>query len=288
MELVLVQIFNGIQHGFLIFLAASGLTLVFGILGVINLAHGSFYMLGAYLALTLTEATGDVFLAVGLGVPLAVGFGWAIERVFIRHLYARDHLQQVLLTFALILIFNELQRTIWGNYPHGVPAPAYLSGSIALTSTLSYPVYRLALTAICAALAAAMFFVVQKTRVGQLVRAGESNREMTELLGFDATRLYAMVFAVGCALAALAGMLAAPVESVYPGIGERILIISFVVVVIGGIGSIKGAFVGALAIGIADALGKVFLPSFAGVLVYALMATVLVVRPAGLYGRVIR
>ncbi len=288
MELVLVQIFNGIQHGFLIFLAASGLTLVFGILGVINLAHGSFYMLGAYLALTLTEATGDVFLAVALGVPLAVGFGWAIERVFIRHLYARDHLQQVLLTFALILIFNELQRTIWGNHPHGVPAPPYLSGSIALTSTLSYPVYRLALTAICAALAAAMFFVVQKTRVGQLVRAGESNREMTELLGFDATRLYAMVFAVGCALAALAGMLAAPVESVYPGIGERILIISFVVVVIGGIGSIKGAFVGALAIGVADALGKVFLPSFAGVLVYALMATVLVVRPAGLYGRVIR
>ena len=288
MDLVLVQIFNGIQYGFLIFLAASGLTLVFGILGVINLAHGSFYMLGAYLALTLTETTGDVFLACLLGVPLAVAFGWVIERAFVRHLYKRDHLQQVLLTFALILIFNELQRILWGSHPHGVPAPSYLSGSIRLTDQLTYPVYRLALTAICAALAAAMFFVIQKTRVGRLIRAGESNREMTELLGFDSSRLYALVFATGTALAALAGMLAAPVESVYPGIGERILIISFVVVVIGGIGSIKGAFLGALAIGIADALGKVFLPSLAGVVVYALMASVLVVRPGGLFGRVIR
>lgn len=288
MDLVLVQIFNGIQYGFLIFLAASGLTLVFGILGVINLAHGSFYMLGAYLALTLTEVTGDVFLACLLGVPLAVVFGWLIERAFVRHLYKRDHLQQVLLTFALILIFNEVQRILWGSYPHGVPAPSYLSGSIRLTDGLAYPVYRLALTAICAALAGAMFFVIQKTRVGRLIRAGESNREMTELLGFDSSRLYALVFATGTALAALAGMLAAPVESVYPGIGERVLIISFVVVVIGGIGSIKGAFLGALAIGIADALGKVFLPSLAGVVVYALMASVLVVRPGGLFGRVIR
>lgn len=288
MELVLVQIFNGIQYGFLIFLAASGLTLVFGILGVINLAHGSFYMLGAYLALTLTEATGDVFLACLLGIPLAVVFGWAIERLFVRRLYGRDHLQQVLLTFALILIFNELQRILWGNYPHSVPAPTWASGSIRLTDSLSYPVYRLLLTAICAGLAGAMFVVIRKTRVGRLIRAGESNREMTELLGFDSARLYGLVFATGTALAALAGMLAAPVESVYPGIGERILIISFVVVVIGGIGSLEGAFIGALAIGIADALGKVFLPDFAGVLVYALMATVLVVRPAGLFGRTIR
>ncbi|MCE1236148.1 MAG: branched-chain amino acid ABC transporter permease [Hyphomicrobiales bacterium] len=288
MDLVLVQIFNGIQYGFLIFLAASGLTLVFGILGVINLAHGSFYMLGAYLALSLTEATGDVFLACLLGIPLAAVFGWAIERLFIRRLYGRDHLQQVLLTFALILIFNEVQRMLWGNYPHSVPAPTWLSGSIRLTDTLAYPIYRLALTVICAALAAAMFFVIRKTGVGRLIRAGESNREMTELLGFDANRLYGLVFAAGVALAALAGMLAAPVESVYPGIGERILIISFVVVVIGGIGSLEGAFLGALAIGVADALGKVFLPDFAGVLVYALMATVLVVRPAGLFGRTIR
>lgn len=288
MDLVLVQIFNGIQYGFLIFLAASGLTLVFGILGVINLAHGSFYMLGAYLALTLTELTGDVFLATALGIPLAVAFGAAIEWAFVRHLYKRDHLQQVLLTFALILIFNEVQRIAWGSYPHSVPAPSYLSGSVKLTEGLTYPVYRLALTALCAALAGAMFFVIQKTNIGRLIRAGESNREMTELLGFDATRLYRLVFAAGTALAALAGMLAAPVESVYPGIGERILIISFVVVVIGGIGSIRGAFIGAIAIGIADALGKVFLPSLAGVVVYALMAAILVVRPGGLFGRMVR
>ncbi len=288
MDLVLVQIFNGIQYGFLIFLAASGLTLVFGILGVINLAHGSFYMLGAYLALTLTELTGDVFVATAIGIPLAVVFGAAIEWAFVRHLYKRDHLQQVLLTFALILIFNEVQRIAWGSYPHSVPAPSYLKGSVQLTEGLSYPVYRLVLTLLCAALAGGMFFVIQKTRVGRLIRAGESNREMTELLGFDATRLYRFVFAAGTALAALAGMLAAPVESVYPGIGERILIISFVVVVIGGIGSIRGAFIGALAIGIADALGKVFLPSLAGVVVYALMAAILVVRPGGLFGRVVR
>jgi len=288
MDLVLVQIFNGIQYGFLIFLAASGLTLVFGILGVINLAHGSFYMLGAYLALTLTQVTGDVFLAVALGIPIAVAFGAAIEWAFVRHLYARDHLQQVLLTFALILIFNEVQRIGWGSHPHSVPAPSYLSGSIRLTDTLTYPVYRLVLTAICAALAATMFLVIQKTRVGRLIRAGESNREMTELLGFDSRWLYRFVFAAGTALAALAGMLAAPVESVYPGIGERVLIISFVVVVIGGIGSIKGAFVGALVIGVADALGKVFLPHLAGVVVYALMAAVLVARPGGLFGRMVR
>ena len=288
MDLVLVQIFNGIQYGFLIFLAASGLTLVFGILGVINLAHGSFYMLGAYLALTLTELTGDVFVATAIGIPLAVVFGAAIEWAFVRHLYKRDHLQQVLLTFALILIFNEVQRIGWGSYPHSVPAPSYLRGSVQLTDGLSYPVYRLVLTLLCAALAGGMFFVIQKTRVGRLIRAGESNREMTELLGFDATRLYRFVFAAGTALAALAGMLAAPVESVYPGIGERILIISFVVVVIGGIGSIRGAFIGALAIGVADALGKVFLPSLAGVVVYALMAAILVVRPGGLFGRVVR
>jgi len=288
MDLVLVQIFNGIQYGFLIFLAASGLTLVFGILGVINLAHGSFYMLGAYLALTLTELTGDVFVATALGIPLAVAFGALIEWAFVRHLYKRDHLQQVLLTFALILIFNEVQRIGWGSHPHSVPAPSWLSGSVKITDQLTYPVYRLALTAICMALAGGLFFVIQKTRVGRLIRAGESNREMTELLGFDASRLYRLVFAAGTALAALAGMLASPVESVYPGIGERVLIISFVVVVIGGIGSIRGAFVGAIAIGIADALGKVFLPSLAGVVVYALMAAVLVARPGGLFGRMAR
>ena len=285
MELVLIQILNGLQYGLLIFLAASGLTLVFGIMGIINLSHGSFYMLGAYLSLTLTALVGDVFLALALGIPIAFLFGAAIEWLFIRHLYARDHLQQVLLTFGLILIFNELQRIIWGTRPHSVPIPSYLSGSVQLSDVLSYPVYRLAVAAICIALALAMMFVIQRTRIGRMIRAGESNREMVEVLGIDSRLLFRFVFAAGVSLAAAAGIIAAPIESVYPGIGERILIISFVVVVIGGIGSIRGALVGALLIGLADAFGKVFLPQFASVLVYALMAAVLVVRPGGLFGR---
>ncbi|MCC6946643.1 MAG: branched-chain amino acid ABC transporter permease [Bradyrhizobiaceae bacterium] len=285
MELVLIQILNGLQYGLLIFLAASGLTLVFGILGIINLSHGSFYMLGAYLSLTLTSWFGDIFLALAAGIPIAFAFGAAIEWLFIRHLYNRDHLQQVLLTFGLILVFNELQRILWGTQPHSVPIPAYLSASIQLSDTLSYPVYRLAVGAICILLALAMMLVIQKTRIGQMIRAGESNREMVEALGIDTRILFRFVFAAGVALAAAAGIVAAPIESVYPGIGERVLIISFVVVVIGGIGSIKGALVGALLIGLADAFGKVFLPQLASVVVYALMAAVLVTRPAGLFGR---
>jgi branched-chain amino acid transport system permease protein len=285
MELVLVQILNGLQYGLLIFLAASGLTLVFGILGIINLSHGSFYMLGAYLAVTLASLLGDIFLALAAGIPLAFLFGAAIEWLFIRHLYGRDHLQQVLLTFGLILIFNELQRILWGTRPLSVPIPSYLSGSIRLTDVLSYPVYRLAIAAICVLLALVMMLVIQRTRVGRMIRAGESNREMVEVLGIDTRILFRFVFAAGVALAAAAGIVAAPVETVYPGIGERVLIISFVVVVIGGIGSIKGAFVGALLIGLADAFGKVFLPQFASVVVYALMAAVLIARPGGLFGR---
>jgi branched-chain amino acid transport system permease protein len=285
MELVLIQILNGLQYGLLIFLAASGLTLVFGIMGIINLSHGSFYMLGAYLALTLTGYLGDVFLALALGIPIAFAFGAAIEWLFIRHLYARDHLQQVLLTFGLILIFNELQRIIWGPRPHSVPIPSYLSGSVRLSEVMSYPVYRLAVAALCIALAGAMLYVIQRTRIGRMIRAGESNREMVETLGIDTRWLFRFVFAAGVSLAAAAGIVAAPIESVYPGIGERVLIISFVVVVIGGIGSIKGAFVGALLIGLADAFGKVFLRDFASFMIYALMAGVLVLRPAGLFGR---
>jgi branched-chain amino acid transport system permease protein len=285
MELVLIQILNGLQYGLLIFLTASGLTLVFGILGIINLSHGSFYMLGAYLSLTLTGVLGDVFLALALGIPIAFAFAAAIEWLFIRHLYARDHLQQVLLTFGLILIFNELQRIIWGTRPHSVAIPSYLSGSVKLSDVLSYPVYRLAVAALCVLLALGMMFVIGRTRVGRMIRAGESNREMVETLGIDTRILFRFVFAAGVALAAAAGIVAAPIESVYPGIGERVLIISFVVVVIGGIGSIRGAFVGALLIGLADAFGKVFLPQFASFMVYALMAAVLIVRPGGLFGR---
>jgi branched-chain amino acid transport system permease protein len=285
MELVLIQLLNGIQYGLLIFLAASGLTLVFGIMGVINLSHGSFYMLGAYAALTLTAFTGDIFLSLLIGVPLAFLFGMIIEWLFIRHLYDRDHLQQVLLTFALILIFNETQKILWGSYPHSVPVPGYLSGSIPISSVLSYPIYRIAVAAFCILLAIAMMFVIQKTKVGRIIRAGESNREMVEALGIDSRMLFRFVFAAGVALAATAGIVASPIESVYPGIGEPILIISFVVVVIGGIGSIKGAFVGALLIGVADALGKVYLPAFSSSIVYAVMAAILIARPGGLFGR---
>ncbi|HXL69272.1 MAG TPA: branched-chain amino acid ABC transporter permease [Xanthobacteraceae bacterium] len=285
MELVFIQILNGLQYGLLIFLIASGLTLVFGMMGIINLSHGSFYMLGAYLSLTLTGLVGDVFVALLIGVPLAFCFGALIEWLFIRHLYSRDHLQQVLLTFGLILIFNELQRILWGTRPHAVPIPSYLSGSIPLSDVLSYPVYRLAVAGICVLLALAMMFVIQKTKVGRMIRAGESNPEMVEALGIDSRLLFRFVFAAGVALAAAAGMIAAPIESVYPGIGEHVLIISFVVVVIGGIGSVKGAFAGALLIGLADAFGKVFLPQFASMVVYALMAAVLVARPGGLFGR---
>ncbi|HEX5845555.1 MAG: branched-chain amino acid ABC transporter permease [Rhodoplanes sp.] len=285
MELVLIQILNGLQYGLLIFLAASGLTLVFGILGIINLSHGSFYMLGAYLSLTLTSYTGDIFLSLLIGIPLAFAFGALIEWLFIRHLYGRDHLQQVLLTFALILIFNDLQRVVWGTRPHSVPIPSYLSASVQLSDVLSYPVYRLAVAGFCVLLALGMVYVIQYTRIGQMIRAGESNREMVEVLGIDSRLLFRFVFAAGVALAAAAGAIAAPIDSVYPGVGEPVLIISFVVVVIGGIGSIKGAFFGALLIGLADAFGKVFLPEFASVVVYALMAAVLVVSPGGLFGR---
>lgn len=285
MSLILIQALNGLQTGLVIFLAASGLTLVFGILGVINLSHGSFYMLGAYLALSLTGMFGDVFLALIAGIPLAFLLGLAIEWLFIRHLYDRDHLQQVLLTFALILIFNEFQQVVWGSYPHSIPAPSYLANSVRLTEGLSYPVYRLALMAICVALAIAMALVIQKTRIGRLIRAAESNREMVEALGFNSRLIFRMVFATGVALAATAGMLAAPIESAYPGIGDRVLIVSFVVVVIGGIGSVRGAFIGSLLIGMADAFGKVFLPQFSSIIIYALMALVLVIRPAGLFGR---
>jgi branched-chain amino acid transport system permease protein len=284
-SLVFVQVLNGLQSGLLIFLAASGLTLVFGILGVINLSHGSFYMLGAYMALTLTGVTGDVFMATALGIPLAFVAGYLIEWLFIRHLYDRDHLQQVLLTFALILVFNEVQQVVWGSYPHSIPPPSYLADSVRLMPGLSYPVYRLALMVICLALAVAMMFVIQRTRIGRLVRAAESNREMVEALGFDSRLTFRLVFASGVVLAGTAGMLAAPIESAYPGIGDRVLIVSFVVVVIGGIGSIRGAFIGSLLIGLTDAFGKVFLPQFSSIIIYALMALVLVLRPAGLFGR---
>lgn len=285
MSLLALQLLNGVQYGSLLFLAASGLTLVFGILGVINLAHGAFYMIGAYLAASLVAHVGDLFLGLLIGIPLAFVLGLAVEWLFIRHLYGRDHLQQVLLTFALILVFNEVQQILWGTKPLSIATPAWLAGSLRLTETLAFPLYRVALMVICLALALLMVLFISRTQAGRLVRAAEANREMVELLGFDTPKLFRLVFALGVTLAATAGMLAAPLESAYPGVGDRVLIVSFVVVVIGGIGSIRGAFVGALLIGLADAFGKVLIPSFSSVLIYALMAAILVVRPAGLFGR---
>ena len=299
LTLLLIQALNGIQYGLLLFLIASGLTIVFGIMGVINLAHGSFYMIGAYLALSLTQWTGSIFGAILLGVPIAAALGLLVERLFIVHLYHRDHLHQVLLTFGLILIFNEVQSIIWGDDPHGVAKPAFLDFSIPLTDVQAYPAYNLFLAVVCLLLALGMYWVVQKTRLGMRIRAGSSNAEMVEALGINTRVLFAAVFSLGVTMAALAGILAAPERSVYPGIGEQVLIISFVVVVIGGIGSIKGAFVGALLIGLMDSVGGTVLRSFddvalfsglyvddlTAVSIYALMAAILLWRPAGLYGR---
>jgi branched-chain amino acid transport system permease protein len=279
-----IQLLNSVQYGILLFLVAAGLTLIFGILGVINLAHGSFYMIGAYLAYWLSVKTGSFVLAVALALPLAALLGLAVERFAISFLYARDHLHQVLLTYGLILIFNELQRILWGNDVHGVALPAAIAGTVPLTDLQSYPVYRLGISVVCVAIAGAMYAVIHTTRIGMMIRAGASNREMVQLLGIDVGRLFAIVFSAGAALTALAGMLSAPISSVYPGMGENILIISFVVVVIGGIGSIKGAFLGSMLIGLADTFGKVLVPEAAGMVVYALMAVVLLWRPRGLFG----
>lgn len=281
----LIQSLNAVQYGLLLFLLASGLTLIFGIMGVINLAHGSFYMLGAYLALSLTQYTGSLVLAIALGLPLAVVFGLVLERLFIARLYGRDHLYQVLLTYGLILVLDETRSLIWGNDVHGVPVPAPFDWSMPLTQTLSYPVYRLLISVVCLVVAGAMYLLIQRTRLGMMIRAGAANREMTEALGIDIGLVHGFVFALGVVLAAFSGMIAAPVSSVFPGMGGQILIITFVVVVIGGIGSIKGALVGALLIGVVDTFGKVLVPQFAGMAVYLLMALILLVRPAGLFGR---
>jgi len=282
MEL-LIQLLNGIQYGLLLFLLASGLTLIFGILGVLNLAHGSFYMVGAYLAFWLTERTGSLWVALPIGLVIVFLLGLLLERGLFSRLYHRDHLHQVLLTFGLILIFEELRSVLLGDDVHGVPVPAVLSQSIPLTETLSYPTYRLFISGVCLAIAAGMYAVIQKTKVGMMIRAGSTNREMVQSLGINIGLLYTLVFAVGVTLAGLAGMIAAPVSSVFPGMGNQIIIICFVVAIIGGIGSIKGALVAALMIGIADTVGVVLLPEFSGVAVYLLMAVVLLWRPQGLF-----
>jgi branched-chain amino acid transport system permease protein len=284
----LIQCLNALQYGLLLFLVASGLTLIFGIMGVINLAHGSFYMIGAYMAFALAPVVagtlgGGFFATLLVGVVLAVLLGYVLEWAFYSYLYEREHLQQVLMTYGLILVFEELRSLIVGDDVHGVKAPDILAGSIALGEVMTYPVYRLFISGVCLVLALGMWWVFTRTRLGMMIRAGASNREMVQSMGIDIQFLYRVVFAAGVAIAVLAGMVAAPVSSVYPNMGSSVLIICFVVVVIGGIGSIRGALLAALLIGFVDTFGKVVFPQAAGVLVYLLMALILLWKPDGLF-----
>ena len=279
----LIQLLNSVQYGLLLFMLAAGLTLIFGIMGVVNLAHGSFYMLGAYLAWALTERMGNFALALAAGLVLSVAFGLLMERVLFRHFYQRTHLEQVLLTFGLIYVFEELRSMLWGDDVHGLQVPDLLAGSIPLTDTLSYPVYRLFMSGVCLLLALGLYLLISKTRLGMKIRAGAFNHEMTEALGVNIKRIHAVVFALGVGLASIAGMLATPVASVYPNMGSQVLIMCFVVVVIGGIGSVRGALIAALLVGLVDTFGKVLLPQVSGMLVYALMAAVLLYKPEGLF-----
>ena len=281
-----IQLLNGLQYGLLLFLVASGLTLIFGIMGIVNLAHGSFYMLGAYLAWSLASKTGSLALAILLGVALTVVIGLLLERLLICRFYQRDHLYQVLLTYGMILVFEELRSILWGDDVQGVKVPDMLNYSIALTAQLSYPVYRLFISGVCLLIAAALYFLIRRTRLGMMIRAGASNRQMVQSLGININLLYMLVFALGIALAAFAGMINSPMSSVYPNMGAPVMIICFVVVVIGGIGSVKGAMVASILIGMAETFGQVLIPQLAGMIVYLLMAAVLVWRPDGLFKQV--
>lgn len=279
----LIQLLNSVQYGLLLFMLAAGLTLIFGIMGVVNLAHGSFYMLGAYLAWWLSARVGSLPLAIVLGALLSVGLGLALEALLFRHFYQRDHLDQVLLTFGLIYVFEELRSLLWGDDVHGVDIPQGLDWSLPLTDTLSYPAYRLFMSGLCLLLALGLYLLISRTRLGMKIRAGAFNREMAQSLGINIRRIHAVVFALGVGLAAVAGMIAAPVASVYPNMGSQVLIMCFVVVVIGGIGSVRGALVAALLVGLVDTFGKVLLPQVSGMLVYMLMAAVLLWKPEGLF-----
>lgn len=290
------QLLNGIQYGLLLFLIASGLTLIFGVLGVINLAHGSLFMLGAYTAFLVVRAAGSLWLALPVAIVFGAILGVLLERLLFRHFYRREHLDQVLLTFALILIFEEVRSLVVGNDFHAVPVPAALDFSVPVTSGFSYAAYRFVVIGVCLALALLLIWWVERTRLGATIRAVAENREMVDVLGIDASRVHLTVFAVGTALAMTAGALAAPLTSVYPNMGDGLLIISFVVVVIGGLGSVSGAFWSALLIGLIDTLGKAYGPSLdvggtggllaaaASMSVYILMVVVLLLRPSGLFG----
>ncbi len=282
---LVAQLLNGVQYGLLLFLISSGLTLIFGVMGVINLAHGSLFMIGAYTAFVVSSASGSLWLSLPAAVLGGLAFGALLERVLFRRFYHREHLDQVLLTFALILLFEEGRSILLGNDFHSVPAPASLDVSVPVVGGFSYSAYRLAVLVACLAVAGAMFLCIERTRVGSAIRAAAEKPEMVDLLGLDARRIHMLVFAAGTALAMLAGALAAPLHSVYPNMGNGFLIISFVVVVVGGVGSIAGAFWGALLIGVVDTLAKAYLPFASGLAVYVLMAAVLLWRPTGLFAR---
>ena len=298
--LLFEQCLNGLQLGILLFLLAAGLTLVFGIMDFVNLAHGSLYMMGAYFAATFTSWTGSFLAGALLALPAALVLGIIVEMVALRTLYDRDHLDQVLATFGLILFFNELVRIVWGPAGLDIPLPAFLETSIEILPGVPYPTYRIAIIATGMAVAGGMYALVSHTRIGMLIRAGASNREMVGALGINIRLLYTLVFGLGTVLAALAGLMAAPILTVQIGMGETILILAFVVIVIGGIGSIRGAFVAAILVGLIDTVGRAFLadllhlfltnqvaetagPAMSSMLIYVLMAAVLAIRPQGLF-----
>ena len=299
MQLFIEQSLNALQMSFTLFLLATGLTLIFGIMGLINLAHGSLYMVGAFVGTTVALKSGSFLLGVGGGIVGGALAGVVLELAVFRRLYAQDHLHQVLATFGIILFANEATTLLWGRAPLLVEVPGWLNGSVKLMDGLSYPVYRLAVMAVGAAVAVGLHLLVVHTRLGMLIRAGASDRAMVAALGVDVSKLYTVVFALGAGLAGLAGILAAPIQSTQIGMGEQILILTFVVVVVGGVGSIKGAFAGAVLIAFVDTLGRAYVPglfklvlsstvadalgtSVASVAIYLVMAIVLIVRPEGL------
>lgn len=281
---LLVQGLNGMQLGVMLFLMASGLTLVFGVMNLLNLAHGSMYMLGAYLAAWLQQQTGSFLLALLLAVPASFLVGILIEVIAMRRLYDRDHLDQVLVTFALILCFNELVRMLWGPQALFMALPEGLSGYVAILPGVIYPVYRLMIIGAGLLVAFLLYFLIQKTRLGMLIRAGASHREMVGSLGVNIRLLYTVVFGIGSALAGFAGMLAGPILSIESGMGDPVLILALVVIVIGGPGSIRGALLASVMVGVADTFGRILLPpALASMVIYLLMAAILSRRPQGLF-----
>ena len=304
MSLVLIaeQILNGLQFGIMLFLMSAGLTLIFGVMGLINLAHGSLYMIGAFMAAAVASATGSFILALFAALSAAALAGAIVEMTIIRKLYNRDHLDQVLATFALILIFSEGTRWVFGSFPLYLDVPAYLQGAVTLPGGIQYPLYRITLIVFGLIIGAGLGILITKTRIGVQIRAGENDREMVSALGVNISKLYTFVFALGAALAGLAGALVGAIQSVEVGMGEPVLILAFVVIVIGGIGSVKGALIGSILVGLTDTLGGIFLPklfglfmdlatatnvgsSIASMSIYILMSIVLVWRPTGLFGQ---